>query len=175
MLHGQKIIYVALVDQNMRMFENMSTRIWEHEKMIKRFLKDEVCLMGRLTFDLTRWRGPKSWVITRDLEWKRYKVGTIHNIDDLHLHSEGDVYVLGGTSLFYTLESFVDEVHLFVLNSDEGLIPWIRMNMEDWKPGEYTSKAMWSYCHLIREKNSTPHKTLADYFDFDFDFDNLDE
>lgn len=169
MLHGQKIIYVALVDENTRMYEGMSTRIWEHEKLIKSLLEKEVCLMGRLTFDLTRWRGPNSWVITRDKEWKRYKVGTIHNIDDLHLHSEGPVYILGGQSLFHTLESFVDEVHLFVLNNDEGTIPWIRMNMVDWKPAGYSSKSMWSYCHLIKEKNSTPHKTIQDFFDFDFD------
>jgi len=156
MLHNQKIVFVAIIDNKSKMIAELGTRIWHHELLVRNFLKKQNCLMGRNTYDLTRWKGPNTWVLTSDLEWKRMGIGTIHDLDDLHLHIEGPVYVLGGTSLYKQLEKFVDEVHLYVINNSEGSEPWIHMKMNEWKPTEYQNENVWSYAHLIKKPRPTP-------------------
>ena len=98
MLNEQPIIFVSIVDNKSTMMPHLKTRIWHHQKLIGKLLREETCILGRRTFDITRWKGYHSRVLTRDREWRRSGIGTIHDIDDLHLHSEGPVYVLGGIS-----------------------------------------------------------------------------
>jgi dihydrofolate reductase len=151
MLDGIKISFVALVDNKNRYRKNLTQRIWNYEKFTKSLLEKETCIIGRKTFDLTNWKGKKSWVLTRDRNWKRDGIGTIHNIDDIHLFCEdGTIYILGGISLFEQLESYVDEINLFVFNNKEGEEDWISFDMKDWKPVDYTSDKIWSYAKLER-------------------------
>lgn len=165
MLHGQKIIYVSIIDNKSDMMPHLKTRIWHHQKLVSRLLKRSVCIMGKNTFEITRWKGPESWVLTRDTKWRRTGVGTIHDIDDIHLHTEGPVHILGGASLFTQFQSYVDEVHLYVLNGEDGTEPWIGINMRDWKPQNYTNRGLWSYAHLIKSENHDPHELNRELFD----------
>jgi dihydrofolate reductase len=165
MLNGQNVILVSIVDNKSTMMPHLNTRIWHHQKLINRLLKSAVCIMGRRTFDITRWKGLHSWVLTSNRNWRRNGIGTIHDIDDIHLHSEGPIYVLGGISLFKQFESYIDEIHLYVINGNEGSEPWIKIDMKDWKPQNYTNRGLWSYAHLIRSKNHDPHELNRELFD----------
>lgn len=156
MLHKQKIIFVSIVDNQSKMMPELGTRIWHHENLVRKLLQEENCVMGRVTYDLTRWKGENTWVLTKKLKWKRIGIGTIHNIDDLHLHIDGPIYVLGGSSLFKQFEKYVDEVHLYVINNKDGKDPWIQMKMNEWKPKEYQNENLWSYTHLIKKSKPTP-------------------
>jgi dihydrofolate reductase len=167
MLHNQKIIFVTITDNQSQMIANLGTRIWHHEILIREFLKTENCLIGRVTYDLTRWRGENLWVITRDRKWRRMGIGTIHDIDDLHLHTEGPLYVLGGKSIFKQFEKYVDEIHLYVLNNKEGSEEWIKLTMAEWKPFNYRNENIWSYAHLIRKEKPTPEPYDVDSYLFD--------
>jgi dihydrofolate reductase len=166
MLNEQKISFVSIIDNNSMMMPHLKTRIWHHQKLVNNLLENEVCIFGRRTFEITRWKGPNSWVMTSDRSWRRTGVGTIHDFDDLHLHTEGDVYVLGGISLFKQFEPYVDEIHLYVLNGTDGKEPWIDIHMRDWKPMAYTNKGLWSYGHLRKIKNVDPHDLNKELFDF---------
>jgi dihydrofolate reductase len=148
MLHGQRIIFVSIVDNDNESNPNMNIRIYHHQKLVRNLLKENNCLIGRKTFDLTNWKGPNVWVLTRNRNWKRSNVGTIHDLDDLHLHIDGPIFVLGGSSLYHQLSSFVDEIHLYVLNNNKGTEPWIKIDTKEWEPDEYLSKDIWSYVHL---------------------------
>jgi dihydrofolate reductase len=165
MLNEQTIIFVSIVDNKSTMMPHLKTRIWHHQKLINYLLSEEACVIGRRTFDITRWKGQHSWVLTRDRNWRRSGIGTIHDIDDLHLHSEGPIYVIGGISLFKQFEPYVDEIHLYVINTDEGTEPWISLNMKDWKPQNYTNRGLWSYAHLYRVQNYDPHNLNQELFD----------
>jgi len=153
MLNGNRIIYVAIVDNKSRSYSDMSVRLWPYEKLVNRFLRKENCVMGRKTHEITRWKGSKSWVLTRNSKWKTVGIGTIHSIEDFHLWMEGDIYVLGGTSLFQQLESHVDEIHLYVFNSAKGDTDWIKIDMKKWTPVDYANFDYWSYAKLIKERN----------------------
>ena len=167
MLHNQKIIFVTITDNQSKMIENLGTRIWHHEMLVRGFLATKNCLIGRVTYDMTRWKGDKLWVITRDLKWRRMGIGTIHDLDDLHLHTEGPIYVLGGKSLYKQLEDYVDEIHLYVLNNKEGSEPWIRWTMAEWNPLGYKNENIWSYAHLIKKEKPTPEAYNVDKYLFD--------
>ena len=164
MLHGQKIVFVSTVDNNNQTIDKMNIRIWHYQRLINGFLKSENCLLGRKTYELTEWKGPNTWVITKNKKWQRSNVGTIHNLDDLHLFSEGPVYVLGGDSLHEQLKNNIDELHLYVLNNHKGSNPWIEIEMRDWKPIKYESKPFWSYVHLEKCKNYDPHNLNEEMF-----------
>lgn len=148
MLHGQRIIFVSIVDNDSECIPNMGFRIWHYEKLIKKLLKNENCVIGRKTYDLVQWKGRKTWVLTKDKDWHRSGVGTIHSIDDFHLFIEGSLYILGGKSLYDQLSPYLDEIHLYVLNNHLGSEPWIKLNMKDWKPLSYVSKKTWSYANM---------------------------
>ena len=164
MLNGQPIIFVSIVDNKSTMMPHLKTRIWHHQKLITQFLEDKNCIIGRKTFDITRWKGPSSWVLTHKKGWSRSGIGTIHNIDDIHLHTEGPVYILGGVSLFSQFEPYVDEIHLYVINSDEGEEPWININMKNWKPQNYTNRGLWSYAHIRKIQGADPHELNKELF-----------
>jgi dihydrofolate reductase len=166
MLNGQKIIFVSIVDNKSMMMPGLKSRIWHHQKLVDRFLRTSVCLIGRRTFDITNWKGKRSWVLTKDRNWRRSGIGTIHHIDDLHLFSKGPIYVLGGISLFKQLQSYVDEIHLYVLNEREGTEPWITIDMNDWKPQSYFNRGLWSYAHLIHKKDFDIFGINEDLFNF---------
>jgi dihydrofolate reductase len=165
MFNGQKVIYVSIIDNQSKMMPNLKTRIWHHQKLVNRLLREETCIMGRRTFEITRWKGPKSWVLTSDKKWQRSGIGTIHHLDDIHLHSSGPIYILGGISLFMQLKKYVDQIHMYVINSDEGSEPWIEINMPDWKPSNYTNRGIWSYAHLKLSKGSDPHGLNKEIFE----------
>ena len=152
MLDEIKISFVVVVDNQNRYKEEMSQRIWHHEKFVKELLERESCLIGRKTFDQTNWKGKNSWVLTRNRNWRRDGVGTIHSIDDIHLWVEDKLYVIGGMSLYEQLEKNVDEIHLYVFNNKEGNQDWIPFNMKDWKPIDYFSNKIWSYAKLEKKK-----------------------
>lgn len=163
MLHGQKIIFVSIVDNDNEAIKNSAMRIWDYHQLIKKFLDTKNCLVGRITFDLMQWKGSNTWVLTSNRKWKRANVGTIHNLDDLHLHIEGPVYVLGGNSLHHQLKDHIDELHLYVLNNNKGSQPWVEFDMKDWKPLEYKNRNVWSYVHLRRIKDADPHGLNEEY------------
>ena len=153
MLHGQKIIYVSIIDNQSKMMPHLKTRIWHHQKLINGLLANETCIIGRRTFDITRWKGPKSWVLTRDKKWRRIGIGTISSLDDIHLHTETDiVYILGGASLFNKLKNNVDIMHMFVINNKEGSVKFPKLTMKEWKPIDYKNSNIWSYGHLEKKE-----------------------
>jgi dihydrofolate reductase len=156
MLHNQKIIFVTISDNQSKMIADLGTRVWHHEILVRGFLQKENCLMGRKTYEMTKWKGEKSWVLTSDKNWRKPGIGTIHDLDDLHLHCEGPIYVLGGQSVFQQLEKYVDEIHMYVINNREGTEDWIRINMKDWKPRDYRNENVWSYAHLIGKPKGDP-------------------
>ena len=158
MLNEQKIIFVSIVDNNNETVPNLGFRIWHAEEMIKGFLKDKTCLIGRKTFDITHWKGSNSWVITRNKKWSKVGIGTIHSLEDLHLFAEGPIYVLGGSSLHEQLKDHVDEIHLYVINDSTGRDPWIDLNMKEWKPLDYLDRKVWSYVHLEKTKKRRPRR-----------------
>ena len=166
MFNGQKIVFVSIVDNKSTMMPNFKTRIWHHQKLVNRLLRNSVCVMGRRTFDITHWKGKNSLVLTKNKKWTRFGIGTIHHIDDLHLFTEGTIHVLGGISLFKQFQDYVDEMHLYVLNEREGREPWIKINMNDWKPENYFNRGLWSYAHLIHRKNHDIFGMNEDLFDF---------
>lgn len=148
MLHGQKIIFVSHIDDSSRVFSKMSIRIWDHQKLITKLLKNKTCLIGRKTFELTGWKGPNTWILTKKKKFKRFGVGIIHDLDDMHLHTEGPIYVLGGNSLFKQLSPYLDELYIFVNNLEAGKEPWIKLNMKEWSPLDYKNSGAWSFAHL---------------------------
>lgn len=150
MLNGNKIIFVSTIDNKNRYYKDMTFRLWPYEKMVKELLKKENCVMGRYTHELTQWKGPKSWVLTRNSKWKSIGVGTIHDIDHFHLWMDGDIYVLGGNSLFLQMEPYVDEIHLFVFNSSNGHLEWIEIDKKDWDIDTYENHDYWS-CLILKK------------------------
>jgi dihydrofolate reductase len=164
MLNEQKIIFVSIIDNDNTTVPDLGIRIWHYQTKIKLLLQTETCVFGRKTYELTQWKGRNSWVLTRNKKWRKSGIGTIHSLDDLHLFCEGPIYVLGGDSLFNQLEEYVDELHLWVLNNNKGKVPWIDLNMKDWKPVNYKSAAIWSYAHLQKVKNCDPLGLNQDLF-----------
>ena len=153
MLHGQKIVFVIMIDNDSNMMPELKTRIWHHEKLVKKFLKTEICVMGRKTHEITGWKGPNSWILTKNKNLRREGIGTINNLDDIHLHTPGPkVYVLGGASLFKKMIKNIDELHMYVINNREGTIPFPKITMEDWKPLNYKNESIWSYGHLEKKR-----------------------
>jgi dihydrofolate reductase len=151
-----KISFVVIVDNQNRFKKNLKMRIWHHHKFVKNLLENETCLIGRKTFDLTNWKGKKSWILTNNKKFKVDGVGIIHNLEDIRLHSEDEkIYVIGGRSLFMQLENEVDEIHLYGFNNKDGDEDWIDINMKNWNPKSYFSNKIWSYVKL---EKITKHK-----------------
>lgn len=154
MLDNLRISFVALVDNKNKFRTNLTERIWDHEKYIQDLLKNNVCIMGRKTHEITNWKGKRSWVLTRNRKWSRSGVGTIHSIDDFHLFAEDEkVYILGGSSLYQQLVDYVDEIQLFVFNNKNGQEDWIDFDMKKWSPIEYRNNDIWSYARLERKES----------------------
>lgn len=160
MLHNQKIIFVSIVDNQSNTVPDLGLRIWDHECLIDKLLKREVCLMGRKTFDITKWKGDNTWVITRNKNLRIRNVNIVHDTDDLHLHTEGPIYILGGTSLFKQLENCVDEIHMYIANNKDGTEDWISIDMNKWTPTNFKNEGIWSYALLIKKKLKTSSKKL---------------
>jgi len=150
MLNGQKIILVSTVDNDNRSIEDLKIRIWDWHVQISNLLQNSTCLIGRQTYDIMQWKGSNSWVLTRNLKWSKSKIGTIHDLDDLHLYCEGPIYVLGGNSVHQQIKDYVDEIHLYVLNNRRGTQKWLDIDMNEWKPIDYKTRISWSYVHLER-------------------------
>ena len=149
-----KISFVVIADNQNKLTKGLKRRIWHHQRLVTSLLEKETCLMGRNTYEMTNWKGPKSWVITRDKSFKKSGVGTLHDIEDIRLFAEGDVvYVIGGKSLYLQFKDFVDEIHLYVFNNKDGDEDWIDINMKDWKPRDYVNNTVWSYARLEKQKN----------------------
>jgi len=166
MLNEQKIIFVCLVDNNCMSFKDHTVRIWDYEKLVKKFLEEETCIIGRKTYDLTQWKGKKSWVLTGDRNWRKTGIGTIHSFDDLHLFTEdGPIYIIGGSSLFLQMEEYADEIHLYIINNNKGNENWVDIDMRDWKPTSYKYNNIWSYSHMYKLKNSDPHRLNLEFFE----------
>jgi len=154
MLHGQEIHFVSLVDMKNESYKGLSTRIWNHEKLVNNLLLEtKACLLGRKTYDITNWKGDNLWILTNDVNWKRVGVGTIHNIDDLHLHTEGPIYVLGGSSVFNLFLDYVDIIHLYTTQDNEGTEPWVDLDYYEWEPIECKVKNLWTHIKLKRIKS----------------------
>ena len=154
-----KISYVVISDNKNFLKKNFKRRIWHHHKFVTELLSKETCLIGRKTFDLTNWKGKKSWIITRNKKFKVDGIGVIHNLEDIRLFAEDDtIYILGGRSLYIQLQEYVDELHFYVFNNKEGDEDWIDINIKDWIPVDYLSNDIWSYAKLSRQ--STKQKRL---------------
>ncbi len=148
-----KISFVAIVDNSNNMVSSFGTRIWHHQNFVNGLLKDKTCIFGRETYDITQWKGNKSWVLTTDQNWRRSGIGAISDIEDVRLFSEDDeVFVLGGKSLYYELKDYVDTLYLYVVNNNEGTIPWINLDMKLWNASEYHANKVWSFAKLEKVK-----------------------
>ena len=163
MLDGLKINFVAIVDNANNMVPALGNRIWHHQNFVNDLLKSKTCIIGRKTYEITQWKGPKSWVLSRDINWRKTGIGTLHSIDDMHLFCEDDsVYILGGKSLYESLEPFVDTLYVYVINNTDGRIPWIDFDMKQWKPVDYTTNSIWSLAKLEKLKQGkTKRKVLG--------------
>ena len=158
MLHGQKIVFVCIIDNNSKMVPGFGARIWDHENLVKRLLREEVCVLGRKTQELTGWKGEKSFVLTKNKNWRRVGIGTVGSLDDIHLHTNSKkVYILGGKTLFKKLQYNVDELMMYVVNNKEGTDNFPKIKTDEWKPIDYYSEKIWSFGHLekkiIKEDN----------------------
>lgn len=148
-----KIAFVVMVDNQNCFKKDLKRRIWHHQKFITELLKDKTCLVGRKTFDLTNWKGKKSWIISRDKKFRVDGIGVINELEDIRLHAEDDtVYILGGRSLYMQLKNEVDEIHFYVFNNKDGDEDWIDINIKDWIPNDYFSNNVWSYARLTKQK-----------------------
>lgn len=164
MLDGKKIIFVAIVDNNNNSIDGLGIQIWHYRKLIKGLLNTNTCVMGKHTYDITQWKGPNTWILSRDKKLRLTRVGVIHSIDDFHLFMDGPIYVLGGNSLYHQLEPYMDEVHLYVLNNTKGKLPWISLNMNNMRPTNYISKGIWSYAQMEKVKKGEVHMNNDDIF-----------
>lgn len=154
-----KISFVAIVDNSNNMVSSLGTRIWHHQNFVNGLLKDKTCIIGRETYDITQWKGLKSWVLSKDTSWRRNGIGTISNIEDIRLFSEDDeVFVLGGKSVYEELKSYVDTIYLYVINNNEGTIPWINFDMRKWNASEYYANKIWSFAKLEKIEKKTRKK-----------------
>ena len=153
MLHGQKIIFVYINDSQNKIVKDFKARIWDHEKLIQKLLKDEVCVMGRKTHEITSWKGPKSWIYTKNKKYRRMGIGTIHNLDDIHLFSDEakDIYILGGISLFRKLKNNVDVLMNFTITDKSGTVRFPKINIEDWKPIDFENNYVWTYVKMVKK------------------------
>jgi dihydrofolate reductase len=153
MLGEIKISFVVIVDNSNNMVTSLGNRIWHHQKLVNDLLKDKTCVFGRKTYDITQWKGPRSWVLTKNHNWGRSGIGTVSSIDDLRLFSEDDeIFVLGGRSLYKKLSKYTDTIYLYVINNNEGTEPWIDFNMREWNASEYFSNKIWSFAKLEKIK-----------------------
>ena len=127
MLAGRKIVFVMVLDRKNHSFSGLTRRIADHHEKVAELAATRVCVVGRRTQELSGWRGPKLWTLTRSRKWSRNGVGVVHSLDDLWLRTDpgSDVYVLGGVSVFGQLEKHVDEYMLWTVNSREGDEGWV--------------------------------------------------
>lgn len=152
MINNKTISFIFIIDNNSMMYPEFKTRIWFHEKLVRKLLKTEICLMGRNTYELTHWSGPKSHVLTNNRNWKRPNVNVIYDIDEFLSSSiNSKIYILGGQSLFNQLYEYVDELHMFVVNLAEGSEEFPKISMIDWDVTEYKRKVSWSYGKLKKK------------------------
>jgi hypothetical protein len=165
MLHGQKIIFVSIVDNQSKTVPELGTRIWHHEVLVQDILRRKNAIVGRKTYELTGWKGPNTWILTNNKNLQKSGVGIIHDLDDIHLHTEGDIFVLGGTSIFKMLEKYVDEIHMYVLNNKEGKDDWIKIAMHNWIPHNYLNENIWSYAHLQKKEMIDPIEIFKTLFE----------
>ena len=148
-----KISFVVISDNQNKLKKDLKRRIWHHHKFVSELLEKETCLVGRKTFDITNWKGKKSWVITRNQKFRVDGIGVLHELEDIRLHAEDEtVYVIGGKSLYEQLKNEVDEIHLYVFNNKDGEEDWIDINIKDWVPKNYFSNNIWSYAKLTKPK-----------------------
>lgn len=148
-----KVVFVVIADNQNLLKKDFKMRIWHHYKFVKSLLEKETCIIGRKTFDITNWKGKKSWVLTRNKNFKVDGIGVIHDIEDIRLHAETDtIYIIGGRSVYMQFEKEVDEMHFYVFNNKEGDEDWIDINIKDWTPADYFSNQVWSYAKLIKQK-----------------------
>ena len=156
MLHGQKITFVYINDTDNMIVKDFKARIWDHEKLIHNLLENEVCVIGRKTQEMTSWKGPNSWIYTRNKKYRRLGIGTIHDLDDIHLFSDTakEVYILGGISLFQKLKNNVDILINYTITDRSGTIQFPKINMKDWYVTDYENNHVWTYAKLIKKEIS---------------------
>jgi dihydrofolate reductase len=163
MFNGKTIHFVVIVDNANNTTPDLGVRIWHHQNFVNGLLENKTCLIGRKTYELTQWKGKKSWVLTKNKDWKKTGIGTIHSLDDIHLFTEDDdIYILGGNSLYDQLEIFVDVLHLYIINNLKGTDPWIDFDMRKWKATDYLSTDIWSYGKLEKIKRGRRGKKIFD-------------
>ena len=161
MLHGQKIIFVYINDTNNKIVKDFKVRIWDHEKLVKELLEEKVCVMGRKTHELTSWKGPNSWIFTRNKKYRRLGIGTIHNLDDIHLFSESkEVYILGGISLFRKLKNNVDVLMNFTVTDRKGTQQFPKIDLKDFDVEEYKNNYIWTYARLVKKEGNKEYDYL---------------
>lgn len=156
MLGGRKVTFVMVLDKKNHSFSGLTRRIADHHSKVAELAATRTCVVGRRTQEITGWRGPGLWVLTRSRKWTRNGVGVVHSLDDLRLHSPGrELFVLGGVSVFGQLEKHVDEYMLWTVHSKEGDEECTAMVPSHWKPClPYKSENNWSFAHLRRAKRT---------------------
>lgn len=153
MLNGKKISYVCILDNQSKTPENMKIIIWHYYQLIRGLLKEEHCIIGRKTQEITSWKGPKTWVFTRSKNWNRVDIQILHSIKDIEKINSDKIYILGGTTIFDKFKNYVDEIHMYVINSDIGNEKFPKLNLSEWKSisSEYIDEKIWSYAHLVKQ------------------------
>lgn len=152
MLYQNKIIFVQLLDKRDKPFNEFYSRVWQHEKFVKSLLEKKNCIIGKSLYEETKWKGPKTWVLTRDKNFKDVNVGSIHDIEDFHLFIEGPIYILGGNSLFKQLIGYADEIHRFnISNILSGEKTHMKIDYKDWAISETVEYPDCLYTKLIKK------------------------
>ena len=151
MFFNQKIILVSVLDKNSLSYLTRTSRVYDHEVLVNSLLATENCLIGRKTFELTDRKGKNTWILSRDRNFKRHNVGTINSTVDIHLFTEGDLYVLGGISLFKRFEEYADELKLFIINNNKGNESWLDINKAERKTKDYSRHSSYSYLNFERK------------------------
>jgi dihydrofolate reductase len=160
MLGGRRVTFVMLLDKKNHSFSGLTRRIADHQDRVAHLIATGTCLVGRKSQELTGWKGPGLWVLTRNRKWTRNEAGVVHSLDDARLHlPAGGIHVLGGVSVYGQLEKYVDEYMLWTVHSREGDEECTAMLPSHWKASAYKSENNWSYAQLTRAKREKKVKT----------------
>lgn len=116
-------------------------------RRFKELTLNSFCVMGRNTFESLPATLPKrhNIILTRN---KKYKapIGTYvyHNLHEViekyhnHNNDENDLWIIGGSEIYYQALEFADKIYLTVIESrfSEADVYFPRISLEDWKPVE---------------------------------------
>ncbi len=150
MFGDKKVVFVMLLDKRNYSFTGLTRRIMDHHNRVLDIAKSQPVLVGRVTQELTGWKGPHMYALTRDPGWTRHRVGILRDLEDARLLAGDVLHVAGGVSLYRQMEGYVDEYMLWTVHSREGDEQCTEMQPAKWNPTNYKCENNWSFAHLKR-------------------------